>query len=152
MEGGEGLELANLHLFVELDLSYVCSNMFFLLGPFLFVVKKAIKNSEPRYWLKKKFKNIPFLLLLADKSFYSWLCCSLSFLFYDFFLVVGVFVLLFFSHAGVVNGCSSSYKAINSAIAKTSNLKNVTIVVRRFTISKDTNLVDQGNVRNKLYA
>ena len=49
MEGGERLELANLHLFVELDLSYVCSNMFFLLGPFLFVVKKAIKNSEPRY-------------------------------------------------------------------------------------------------------
>lgn len=49
MEGGEGLELANLHLFVELELSYVCSNMFFLLGPFLFVVKKAIKNSEARY-------------------------------------------------------------------------------------------------------
>lgn len=49
MEGGEGLELVKLHLFVELDLSYVCSNMFFLLGPFLFVVKKAIKNSEPRY-------------------------------------------------------------------------------------------------------
>ena len=58
----------------------------------------------------------------------------------------------FFSHAGVANGCSSSYKAINSAIEKTSNLRNVTIVVRRFTISKDKNLVDQGNVRNKLYA
>ncbi|CAH3015261.1 unnamed protein product, partial [Porites evermanni] len=47
---------------------------------------------------------------------------------------------------GVVNGCSSSYKAINSAIAKTSNLRNVTIVVRRFTISKDTNLVDQAAI------
>lgn len=65
---------------------------------------------------------------------------------FTFFLVFGVFVLSFvFSHTGVVNGCSSSYKAINLAIAKTPNLRNVTIVVRRFTISKDTNLVDQGN-------
>ena len=152
MEGGEGLELANLHLFVELDLSYVCSNMFFLLGPFLFVVKKAIKNSEPRYQLKKNSRIFLFFFYQQIKVFILDFVVYFRFFFKIFFLVVGVFVLLFFSHTGVVNGYSSSYKAINSAIAKTSNLRNVTIVVRRFTISKDTNLVDQGNVRNKLYA
>lgn len=81
MEGGEGRELANLHLFVELDLSYVCSNMFFLLGPFLFVVEKAIKNSEPRYQLKKNsrifrfffYQQIKFLFLTLLFTFVSFL-------------------------------------------------------------------------------
>lgn len=91
MEGGEGLELANLHLFVELDLSYVCSNMFFLLGPFLFVVKKAIKNSEPRYQLKKNSRIFRLFFYQQIKVF------ILDFVVYFRFFFKIFFQLLVFS-------------------------------------------------------
>ena len=56
------------------------------------------------------------------------------------------FVLLSWFYPGFVNGHSDEYDAINAVVSSKPSLSNVTLVLKEFNVSDNTNLFDIGEI------
>jgi len=56
-----------------------------------------------------------------------------------------------FSHdfiLGVINGYSAEYNAMKFAVNTSSGVNNVSLILKNFNITNETNLVNQGKIQN----